>query len=64
MNKDTLDNKLYTVECNDCDFEKQVDNATNAINTLQLHKNETGHFNNFIKTPCWTPPTRGYHFRL
>ena len=51
MNKDTLDNKLYTVKCNDCDFQKQVDNATYAINTLQLHKNETGHFNNFITTP-------------
>ena len=46
-----LDNKLYTVECNDCDFEKQVDNAMYVINTLQLHKNETGHFNNFIKMP-------------
>jgi hypothetical protein len=56
LNKDSLDTKLYLVKCKDCEFEKQVDNATYALNILQLHKNETGHFNNFIKTPGLNSP--------
>jgi hypothetical protein len=40
-------------KCNDCDFEKQVDDVTSAINALQLHKKESGHFNNFIRTPSY-----------
>jgi hypothetical protein len=48
MAKESINDEIYTVKCNDCDFEKQVGNA---LNTLQLHKNETGHFNNYIKTP-------------
>jgi hypothetical protein len=51
MAKESINDEIYTVKCNDCDFEKQVGNATYALNTLQLHKNETGHFNNYIKTP-------------
>ena len=51
MDKELINDNLFIVKCNDCNFEKQVDDATYAINTLQLHKNQTGHFNNYIKKP-------------
>jgi hypothetical protein len=60
MAKESINDEIYTVKCNDCDFEKQVGNATYALNTLQLHKNETGHFNNYIKTEC---PLMGFRYR-
>lgn len=46
-----VSDKNYLVKCNDYDFEREADNATYAMNLLQWYKNETGHFNNYLKTP-------------
>jgi hypothetical protein len=38
MDEESTNNNLYIVRCNECDFEKRVDNATYALNTLHCIK--------------------------